>query len=64
MSERSDIKRAFAEFLGLRKLDERVKTAEKKHQKLAGDVRNMRQRVESLKRLVAGLRDDREANKL
>lgn len=50
------IGRAFYELIGVREVEERAEDTIRKHNALCGDVRDMRQRLDSLKRIVAAMR--------
>lgn len=56
------IKRTFLKFTGLIKVETRLDEVLEQHAKIEGDVRNMRQRLESLKRIVTSVRHGGEAD--
>lgn len=58
------IKRVFKEVVGLRQVEERIDETLKQHDTISGDFRDMRQRLESLKRLVARIKHGERPDEL
>ncbi len=50
------VRQMLAKLVGVKQVEERVDETDRRHETLRGEVRDMRQRLESLRRIVTGIR--------
>ncbi len=53
------LRRAFYELVGITKVEERAEETVQKHEEISGSVRDVRQRLESLTRVIDSLPADK-----